>query len=384
MMTMRQIAGFSLLIIAFLLSYPAGLTAKPDLTGSKGETVFFLLGMLDEYGGRYHIEDSERVESFYCNEHVAAYVFRVYLDRLAREQDLDPIIADQWRQDCLVSFHSKALSEFINQFYSYHDSLAGYAQTDKGPKRLVYANFAYDQFDRGDVALKHAYLAGTYFRYGSGDGFRFANSARKRDLVVRLLNELGCDSVSTESRAGLPAHNDVTFEPTNDISEVFQRLPGPWAFAAADSAVGFVTFEETIIYREVIRMAGEGRFEGCPLNKTHGQPRFTFIPMDKPKRMPGMTGEQAEAFAGYDSACTTLRSVSAVPKDSTFLIVGTPRRDSALASLGRIGFSSSGTTAATVLFYWSGSGSERCSRAVTVFLSKEPYGWAVTNYSIYR
>ncbi|HEU4365123.1 MAG TPA: hypothetical protein VFT13_06615, partial [Candidatus Krumholzibacteria bacterium] len=125
-------ALLSLALCLFLLSVSAALTPAvradpPDSTGTfsvtppvaidwsgeKTETLFFILGMLDEYLGRQWTEDVDCVERFYCSEHVEAFVFLAYLNRLASEQGLDPVI-DTELNDCLVYFHSKPLADLIN------------------------------------------------------------------------------------------------------------------------------------------------------------------------------------------------------------------------------------------------------------------------------
>ena len=46
-----------ILLILLLICPPLDSSAaEPDMAGQKGETVFFLLGMLDEYNGRYFTE----------------------------------------------------------------------------------------------------------------------------------------------------------------------------------------------------------------------------------------------------------------------------------------------------------------------------------------
>src|SRR5712672_378118 len=115
-------------------------SAEPNLTGRKGETIFFLLGMLDDYLGRNFVEDDNQVERFYCNEHVQAFVFRAYLSRVAEEQNLSPTIGAEWKQDCLVAFRSDDMSALINSFYIYKLSDDVRALTPDGPKRTAFAS----------------------------------------------------------------------------------------------------------------------------------------------------------------------------------------------------------------------------------------------------
>jgi hypothetical protein len=73
-----------------------------DLTGEKADTVFFVLGLLNEYNGRVIVEDGDRIEHFYCNESKMAGLFRRYIGKLAEEQGVDPAIREETVQQCLV------------------------------------------------------------------------------------------------------------------------------------------------------------------------------------------------------------------------------------------------------------------------------------------
>jgi hypothetical protein len=238
---MKPIIRLSIFAIGFSALIPiacsAALEPRADLTGSKGETVFFLLGMLDEYSGRRFIEDSDMVESFYCGEHVVAFVFRAYLSRLAQEQGLDRTIQVRWRQDCLVCFLSPEVSAFLNQFYSYSFDSGGKVRvlTEDGPKRVASASLATSQIKRTENALKTAYLAGAHFRYGQGDHFEFADSCDKMTLVADVLRDVGCDSVRvTRDRTFFTACTST--RPTNFVGPSNacrgsggSSLPTPWS-----------------------------------------------------------------------------------------------------------------------------------------------------------
>jgi hypothetical protein len=201
-----------------------GAAWNADLSGKKGQTVFFLLGMLDEYLGRRFIEDGDKVEGFYCGEPDVADTFYRYLLRLSKEQKLDAKISKKIRQDCLPSFHSPVLAKFINSFYDYTLTNSGMAVTDDGPKMMASADLSADVFEGLDRDVKLAYLAGAYYRYGEGDSFRFANSSGKADLIRDLLTELGCPA-ERSWREGIPYTHWVRFTPTDELRRWFDEIP---------------------------------------------------------------------------------------------------------------------------------------------------------------
>ena len=73
-----------------------------DLTGDKADTVFFVLGLLNEYNSRGIVEDGDRIEHFYCNESNIAGLFRRYIGKLAEDQGLDPAVREEIVQQCGV------------------------------------------------------------------------------------------------------------------------------------------------------------------------------------------------------------------------------------------------------------------------------------------
>jgi hypothetical protein len=214
-----------LIIFTSLSCSGAEETIKPDLKGEKAITVYFLLGFLDEYLGRNIVEGSDRVERFYCNEHDKAELFLKYLRKLTNEQDIKRQIRKETLQKCLISYHSRDVSRFINSFYWFELSDRRRALGDDGEyKRTARAYTSVQVFGQSCRRCKLAYLAGAYSRYGVGNSFRFANSYRKAALVSDLLVEFGCTKVHIESTQGLaPQINQVFFEPSPEIEEWFTR-----------------------------------------------------------------------------------------------------------------------------------------------------------------
>jgi hypothetical protein len=206
------------------------------LEGGAADTVFFVLGMLEEYQGRPIVEDDDLVEAFYCDESSVVPVFRAAITKLAIEQKLDPSIRVVTTQECVVSYHSKEISAGLNSCYRYQVSNERLTRAPDGTYRRtatptlglqVFAtngtNTALpgslsDQAVHRNRAL--AYVAGAWARYGRGSEFVFANAAGKVKLVAELLSYLGCQNVRLESDMGfIPQTNVLKFEPTAEVRE---------------------------------------------------------------------------------------------------------------------------------------------------------------------
>lgn len=215
-------------------------TCSFDLTESKADTVFFVLGMLNEYLGRNIVEDEDRVEEFFCNEAETARLFRRDIVRLAAEQGLDPTIRDETIQVCLVMYHSKAIASRLNSCYRYQASSGEVVQGSDGTyRRVAKPSLEMQLFMRSghgsttehgwpeEVFYRRralAYLAGAWSRYGREGDFVFANAKDKANLVAQLLMALGCHGVRVESTFGLiPQTNTVHFIATDEVREWLQK-----------------------------------------------------------------------------------------------------------------------------------------------------------------
>jgi hypothetical protein len=211
-----------------------------DLTGTKEETAFFVLGFLDEYLGRNIVEDDDQVERLYAGESKPAEVLRRQLQKLAAEQGLDPAIREETDASGRALFRSKPLADRINSCYRYQMTNATAVQGRDGSYvRMTQAPLRIDLFMTGrggavrggglpdEIFHRHralAYLAGAWTRYRHGDDFMFANSKEKATLIAQLLTNLGCHRVSLESTFGyIPGSNTVRFVPNDELREWLGR-----------------------------------------------------------------------------------------------------------------------------------------------------------------
>ena len=350
-----------------------------DWSDDHTETIFFLLGMLDEYLGRRVTEGDDRVESFYPGEMVPAFVFHADLNRLAEEQKLDAGVEIEWGDQGHVTFRSEVLPEVIDSFYDF--TFGAYTTLNGMKVRSGWAKLTHDVFEGHGQDAKLAYLAGAYFRYGSNGRYRFSNSSEKARLIARLLEEIGCENVETTSRAGLPASNGVLFEPTQALSDAMSRLPGAWALAAADATVGFVTDEELEIYRDIIHLAQVGVFDGCAM--TTPALLYRFIgPAMHPGTIPQPEKWMERAVAHFDSIRTRPASVVALQSQSVIVLDKHPTPgDTSSVWLNRVGFDPRGEGAVVLCGQFS-QPPGGCSQVLTVFLNRHNGSWMVTSYSV--
>jgi hypothetical protein len=353
-----------------------------DWSGNKTGNIFFLLGMLDDYGGRRWTEGDDLVERFYCSEQLEAYVFAAYLRRVAEQQGLDSSVVIVRNEGCLAGIRSDQLTRFIDSF---HEFTAGGGTTtiDGERRRIGRGVLRSDLFSGHGRDARLAYLAGAYFRYGVEGRYKFANSAKKMTLIAALLTEVGCEGVETRSRWGLPANNEVFFETTEELAAAFARLPGEWSLAAADSIVGLASDEELAIYRAVIHAAQRGDFDNCPASTPCVVNRFSFTPYRGERgEIPDAKPWMERALARLDSDTAWVVSVVRLQSDAVIVVNShSVFGDTSVVSLGRIGFDPEGDGAVILLsHYRMRSGS--CGQQVAVFLKRRGNGWAVTNYSV--
>src|SRR6266511_1131483 len=108
-----------------------------DLTGTKGETVFLILGWLDEYQGRHALDGDDMLEGFYCDEQEKARLFKRHLDRLMREQGLHVEVREERVQECLIRFHSSALASALNRMFVTRRGPVSWVKDESGRRRGV-------------------------------------------------------------------------------------------------------------------------------------------------------------------------------------------------------------------------------------------------------
>jgi hypothetical protein len=224
--------GLAILACTIAVSCSRTATRRPlDLDDGRGARLFFVLGMLDEYTGRHVVEDDDRVEGFYCNETAKVPAFLHQLEQLAREQQLSASIRRETVEGCFTVVRSAPIAAALNSLYQTRDAPRieqSWTIDESGRRRRNERLWAGPELFRGvPRALKLAYVAGAYNRYGKGNWrMKFANSQQKVALLVALLNEFGCSNVRTESTQGfIPQSNTIRFDECPDVRQAIERPP---------------------------------------------------------------------------------------------------------------------------------------------------------------
>ena len=205
--------------VACALALPVdGSACQFDLSGSKADRVFFVLGMLFESPAPRGMAGPSHVESFFCSEKDKAPVFTRAVTGLAREQGLPADLRVETKQGCLTLLQSPAIAPRLNACYlrgarSLPLTLFTRPATQIGERQAVAAK----DLDRRRAL---AYVAGVWARHRSDRSIVLTAGTAKADLVATLLKALGCANVRVESSVGsTPGSNTVRFEPTAEVSE---------------------------------------------------------------------------------------------------------------------------------------------------------------------
>jgi hypothetical protein len=208
-----------------------------DVADGKNDTVFLVLGMLDEYLGRQFVEDDDRVERFYPHEQQVAEVFQRLLVKLAKEQGLQEEARKEVVAGGLVFFYSRQIADRLNSCYTYQLSTGSMVPGSDGKyKRAASGSLQMSLFMKSarerasDELLSRrralAYITGAWLRYGRGSDLVFANAHDKAMLIAQLLTMLGCRNVRLESTFGqIPQTNTVRFDPSEELSSRIENAP---------------------------------------------------------------------------------------------------------------------------------------------------------------
>jgi|GEM_PF-6033132 len=184
-------------------------------------TLFFLLGFLDEYGGRVIAEGDDCIEIFYASERAEAEIFKKFLEKLSAERSVRTKIVTEIDPDGgHITFRCRELSELINSFYKEWSTMGYRIEENTGEQRLLrVAQISKAVFSSVEKNEKLSFLLGAYCRSGEGDQFRFTNAKHKADLVAELLEECGCTDirVTLDNPGYVPAVFSVRFAPSVDI-----------------------------------------------------------------------------------------------------------------------------------------------------------------------
>ena len=189
------------------------------------EVAYTVLGFLDEYLAHQFEEGSNLIQMFRASEAEKADRFAEHLERLATQAGLPAQIdrrTDSWGK---ITFCSPTLAPLINSVYVSRGMVPITITPEPGEADPVLHGgmISYAVFPPDDRNARIAFIRGAYQRYGLRNTFTFINADHKVKLIERLLQELGSPRVNVTRSETIPATNEIEFEPTTEMLELFKN-----------------------------------------------------------------------------------------------------------------------------------------------------------------
>lgn len=223
---MRQIALFSILCVYFTLNvYGQDATDVSKVLSEKRvnatvpkktekykiinssndfEPVYFVLGTLSDYMGRFqYIDRQEQIDRYYPNEAPMVEFLASYI-----KDNLNTPVDTVFEESRHSEMYSKSLAETLNAFYGENDELMeGSFNTDE---RI------------------NSFLAGVYYRYGEKIDsniykIQLTNSPKHLNCY-NLLKLIGCNKIFYKYLKSIPAQFILYFEPTDELKKYFNMI----------------------------------------------------------------------------------------------------------------------------------------------------------------
>ena len=191
---------------------------------SPPNTLFAVLGFLEEYAGRRVTYNGDRVETFGADEAPQAKQFERCLRRLIDENQLQTTLRCEVVGNC-THFYSRELTGLIDSHYLAHgltgsnpDGSPAYTK-GAGVVRSHAGRMALAAFPPGDREARLAYLVGAHQRWGQQNSFKVAYGFHKVKLLKQLLHEVGSPNVVIiyPGPELVPSVYQVAFEPTPEL-----------------------------------------------------------------------------------------------------------------------------------------------------------------------
>jgi len=169
-----------------------------EITSSAETLRFFLLGMIDEYGGKTNTPDSGR---WWEKDEIPRLLFQRYTTRLV------------------------ALAKLSSEKEAMARVLALYEKKSLNLAHQEVVFVSRDIFRHYPVEMGYAFIAGAYARYWCCDHFDFANATHKANALGDELVNLGCSNVELRSRLDItPIDNRLYVTPTVPLKKVFDEV----------------------------------------------------------------------------------------------------------------------------------------------------------------
>jgi len=187
----------------------------------KLDTDYFLLGMFDDYGGRYIPLKNDKFATYIAN--VRPELANLFLDTLSQRFKIpkNEII----RED--NAFYNKKIAKYFNAFHkSAIDKDLGYQ--DKNGKDYEYYRLTIDESKIDTYYKKMSFLTGMFYQCGSMIDdevvLKTANSPAF-SVAIHIISELDFGYCENEKcYYCVPTKQTVTFKPSEEYLEYFKNL----------------------------------------------------------------------------------------------------------------------------------------------------------------
>jgi len=183
---------------------------------------YLILGILHDYNGRsLYNSINDRVDYFYPFEKPIVE----FIDSLLTAENRKPALIDKNGRFYIVS---KPLAKFVNSFYTFTtDSSYILSDPEKDKDELMYTGRLNASLINDSIYLNY-FLAGNYIRFGRKvgdyDSLAFFNSPSKAPCFLKLITELGCTEITTNTvNGGTPGRTSIKFKPTPGLSNYFEK-----------------------------------------------------------------------------------------------------------------------------------------------------------------
>jgi len=205
---------FNFLIIAFLLVFQS--TYSQINKGAKNtdttdtirtisfEPVYFVLGTLSDYMGRFqYVNREKQIDRYYPYEKPLVDYLTGYI-----KSELNVVVDPVFKKSNQYEMFSDELSKTLNSFYGERNGLIG------------------SKFETNKQIC--SFLAGVYYRYGeildsSIYKIQLANSPKHQNCY-EFLKQVGCENIFYQYKRNIPAQFILYFEPTAELKKYLENI----------------------------------------------------------------------------------------------------------------------------------------------------------------
>jgi hypothetical protein len=201
----------------------------------KGQAIFTVLGMLNEYAGRKIARCKDEIECFYPDEESVADIFENCLQCLVSQHNLHTKIRREQTETGHIYFFSEEMNDLICSYYLINGltdlnskEVPKYTD-DEGYLRYGIGKIGESVFPPtehpwrlkdDEKQPRLLYLRGANYRYGEENCFSFCNNLHKARLIEELLLQIGVNWVRfTRDLENTPTLNKIEFIPTAELAD---------------------------------------------------------------------------------------------------------------------------------------------------------------------